>query len=67
MRQEEIIAIGIEQYTERDHGNPFRAQKFVERVGKTFQEFGEGFAIFIGDRLGAFVGDVGSARFIARR
>lgn len=67
MRQEELISLGVKQYTERDYGNPFRAQKFAERVTQTMRDFGEGFAVFIGDRLGAFTGDVGSARNIARQ
>lgn len=64
MKKEELLAIGVSQYTKQ--GNPDRARFFMERVNQVLKDYGEGFAVFIGGTLSSFGGDVGAARHSAR-
>lgn len=66
MKKDEFIAVGVKQYTERRGGNPYDANLFVNRVGQIMRDFGEGFAVFVGEQLVWFAGDVGGARNEAR-
>lgn len=66
MKKEQLLAVGVEQYTKRHGGNPYNANQFVNRVNQIMGDFGEGFAVFVGERLAWFGGDVGGARNEAR-
>ncbi len=66
MKKQDLIAVGVDQYTKRHGGNPHNANLFVSRVNQIMGDFGEGFAVFVGSRLAWFGGDVGGARNEAR-
>ncbi len=66
MKKQDLIAIGVDQYTKRNGGNPFNANQFVSRVNQIISDCGEGFAVFVGSRLAWFGCDIGAARNEAR-
>lgn len=47
-------------------GYEYQADQQKSHITRLVQDFGEGFAVFVGGRLGAFTGDAGSARHSAR-
>jgi hypothetical protein len=64
MKLSELLVIGQQQYQQRD-GNSINASKFKDRAYQFIQDFGEGAAVFVADRL-VWFGDAGAARNEAR-